>query len=282
MSDRKPIPSDVKRSLRQEAGFGCCKCGRPIIEYHHILPYTEDDPHFRIKDMMCLCPYCHHEATVGAMTMQEQRDLKSNPINIINDRAEGHLKVNQDLLMITLGNNQFLTENAIITVDGNNLIQVKSNENGRLDLSLKLYNEQNDLILEIKDNEWVSGDFIPWDIESSFQILKIRNKKYDIALDINAKEIPLMINGKIWHNQHLIKLTSKGIFFNAKKSSGQISDICFVGSNLELDTNEGVFSICPHPVYNGHSMIPGTIERKIKEGTEAFNRLKKNYIQQNL
>ncbi len=34
-------PLLIKRQLRQEAGFGCCKCGKPIIQYHYIIPYTQ-------------------------------------------------------------------------------------------------------------------------------------------------------------------------------------------------------------------------------------------------
>jgi hypothetical protein len=36
MKKNREIPSEIKRQLRQEAGFGCCICGIPIIEYHHI------------------------------------------------------------------------------------------------------------------------------------------------------------------------------------------------------------------------------------------------------
>ena len=35
--NRSAIPEIVKRQVRQEAGFGCCKCGNPIFEYHHII-----------------------------------------------------------------------------------------------------------------------------------------------------------------------------------------------------------------------------------------------------
>lgn len=66
------MPLPVKRKLRQEAGFGCCKCGRPIIEYHHIIPYSNDDPHFRVEDMMCLC-----QGSFGIMVL-EFNYLKKN------------------------------------------------------------------------------------------------------------------------------------------------------------------------------------------------------------
>ncbi|MBU5337278.1 hypothetical protein [Intestinibacter bartlettii] len=42
---RPPIPNPLKRELRQEAHFGCVNCGNPIIEYHHITPWSEVKEH---------------------------------------------------------------------------------------------------------------------------------------------------------------------------------------------------------------------------------------------
>jgi len=52
---RPPVPADVRRRLRQEAGFGCCVCGFPIYDYQHIVPYSVR-AHFDPPDMMILCP----------------------------------------------------------------------------------------------------------------------------------------------------------------------------------------------------------------------------------
>ena len=65
MSDRPPIPEGIKRMLRQEAYFGCVKCGCPIIEYHHIEPWSVVKKH-EVDNLVVLCPNCHREANVGA------------------------------------------------------------------------------------------------------------------------------------------------------------------------------------------------------------------------
>src|SRR5450755_2216738 len=78
---RKSLPAAVARQLRQEAGFGCCKCGTPILQYHHIVEWAEEE-HFRPEDMMVLCPLHHDQATKGAMPAIEQRQMKSAPHNI--------------------------------------------------------------------------------------------------------------------------------------------------------------------------------------------------------
>lgn len=59
---------------------------------------------------MTLCPLHHHEATVGAMPEKEQRSFKANPYNIERDYVEGMLKINQNILIVELGNVQFIGE----------------------------------------------------------------------------------------------------------------------------------------------------------------------------
>ncbi|MGB9859693.1 MAG: HNH endonuclease [Moorellaceae bacterium] len=178
------IPEPIKRLVRREAGFGCCKCGNPVIEYHHIVPESKDP-----RDIMILCPICHHEATVGAMTEEEQRSYKLHPFNIKREYVKGKLKVNQNLPVVVIGSNQFVGEGDFLLVDKESLLSLEVNS-GRLELSIKLYDHTDQLLAHIKNNEWISGDPMPWDLESSFQWLKIRHKLRDIAIEIDARKTP--------------------------------------------------------------------------------------------
>ena len=90
----RDIPLPVKRQLRQESGFGCCLCGNPIIEYHHIQPFGRQQTHDPVH-MMTLCPLHHHEATVGGLTEEEQRRSKDDPANIRHGYVEGLLRVTE-------------------------------------------------------------------------------------------------------------------------------------------------------------------------------------------
>jgi 5-methylcytosine-specific restriction endonuclease McrA len=66
MEVQREPPAHVKRQLRQEAGFGCCVCGYPFYEYHHIREFALDS-HHDPKDMMVLCPNHHHQATLRVL-----------------------------------------------------------------------------------------------------------------------------------------------------------------------------------------------------------------------
>ena len=148
LSGRVPIPEHVKRVVRQDAGFGCCKCGNPIVQYHHIVPRSEDP-----AEIMTLCPNCHHEATTGAMTKAEQYQHKSHPFNIQQEFVEGKLKVNHELPVITIGSNQFIGDGDFILVDQESLLSLRVNS-GRLEISAQLYDNEDIRLASIENNEW--------------------------------------------------------------------------------------------------------------------------------
>ncbi len=104
MLDTRPFtPPEVELQLRREACFGCCKCGCPIIIYHHIIPWKIEH-HFRPQDMMCFCPNDATEADSGAMPEAKQRFYKLNPRNKIKGFAKGKLVINHNIPIIGVGN----------------------------------------------------------------------------------------------------------------------------------------------------------------------------------
>lgn len=274
MQERETFPAEIKRQLRQEAGFGCCKCGRPIVEYHHIVPYTKEDPHYRPEDMMCLCPYCHHEATVGAMTLSEQLELKQNPTNIVKNRASGLLKINQKKLVLCVGNNEFVNDNEIITIDGEKIIELSQNEQGAINLSLSLYDSDNNPLLQIVDNEWVSGDYLPWDIEAGFQYLILRQKKGKIALRIDTRQNFITLTGTIYYNRLELKLTEKRLF----SQNINMTDTCFVGSTIMFDTKQKTITLTVHPIYKTSKIVVEPVKSvRIRKGLKLFEEIKSNH-----
>ena len=164
------IPEPVKRQVRQEAGFGCCECGKPIYQYHHIVRESENP-----QEIMLLCPNHHTEATEGAMLEEEQRHYKTHPFNIENGFVEGTLKVNQITPAVLIATNTF-GDGDFFIVDDESLLSIEIYE-GKLELSMKLYDENDNLLAEIERNEWISGDPLPWDIESRYQWLRIRRRQ---------------------------------------------------------------------------------------------------------
>jgi hypothetical protein len=200
---RPPTPEPVKRKLRQEAGFGCCVCGIPIYQYHHIIEYSEEQ-HFRPEDMMILCPNHHDAATQHAMLEEEQRYHKAHPYNIVHGYASGQLTVNQKYCSVLIGNFILETNGRLLTIGSETLLALGIGPRGTLEISLRLYDQHNRLEAVIENNEWETGPSFPWDITSSWQKITIRRKHGEIVLDINTKmkgDGPLELRADLWRNQ---------------------------------------------------------------------------------
>lgn len=263
---RPPTPQPIARQLRQEAGFGCCVCGLPILQYHHIVEWT-DEHHFRAADMMALCPNHHDQATKRAMPEREQREFKSNPYNIVHGRANGVMEVRQEYCAADFGSVTVVGDGTFLRIGGEEIIGFRL-ENGKLEFSLRLYGESDDLLLHINRNEWVSGDSLPWDIEADWQMLTLRERARQIAISINAKSVPLQVTGEFYRLGKRVVINRNGIQVGGRSGCG-ISEVALVGASLEIDLDQTGFFLRSHPTNQNAYLIsyPNRRERlwKAKE-----------------
>jgi hypothetical protein len=228
------IPEDVKRRLRQEAGFGCCKCGLPVFQYHHIIPREVED-HNRPEDMMVLCPNHHWEVTSGAMLEEEQRCYKAQPFNIARRFADGLLKVNQTYCVIAVGSCELINDAAVVLVDGESLLGLSIVEE-RLNISVALYDEEDRLLLLIDQNEWLTGDPAVWDIEATHQKFVLRMKPRDVRLSIDASVEPMRVQASLRRAGQRIDFRPKGIEINGVVKEAGMSALGLVGFRIVIDT----------------------------------------------
>jgi hypothetical protein len=203
MGDRPPVPADVAQTLRAEAFFGCCRCGKPIIQYHHIVPY-EQGQHFRVPDMMVLCVECHDMATKGVLKESKQRQFNANPHNKKHGYVKGLLYVDEPAGAALLSETSLVGSGCFVSVGEECLVRLGVGPDGGLELSVALYNKEDEPILTIERNEWIAGDLKLWDLISDYQVLRLRSKPYKVLLDINAKKSPLTVRGRFWSSGTLI------------------------------------------------------------------------------
>lgn len=242
---REP-PAPVKRQLRQEAGFGCCICGHPIYQYHHIRPFGLGH-HHDLDDMMLLCPNHHHEATVGALEEPEQRHWKLHPFNIARGFAEGQLKIGTRLVVVEAGGNLFVGEGFKTVVDGEALLQLGADDDGRLQVSLDLYDRDDACLLSITQNEWTTGEPLAWDLEFGSRWLRLRRKRSDVALFIDARVQPVRVSADLWRRGQNFCIARDSLLFNGVVRDIGFRHVGFAGLMLAVDTTRAKFSIAPDP-----------------------------------
>ncbi len=246
-SSRPPVPAEIKRQLRQESAFGCAKCGYPIFDYHHIIPWAIEE-HFRPEDMVILCPNHHREADL--MPEVEQRTYKTNPYNVAHGYVEGQLKITQKELAIKAGPIEFVSEGNLICVNDEPIITLSANLKGTLNVSLRLFDENDTLCLLIEDNEWIYGDIKVWDIQFKHNKLSILKKSRNIAIVIDASAKFVSLKGTFWRNKKKIVITdSEFLIYDTLMNVdpvGGFKDICLVSLLINLMMNDkGLFEIKP-------------------------------------
>lgn len=182
---RRP-PADVRRQLRREANFGCVVCGTPIIQYHHIVPFSEKQ-HHNPDEMVVLCPNHHEHAgpDAEALTPDDLYEYKENPH--ISDIVDYDLYYESSTPVLNIANSrcqlQDLEEMTVLEIQGEPIIEMAYRD-GVLQFSVKLYNEENDLIAELDENEWWANTNDVWDLEYRANHFKIWHGRRDIGLKI--------------------------------------------------------------------------------------------------
>ena len=191
-------PVKVKRELRQEVNFGCALCGGPLIEYHHIVPYSEADQHDP-DHMVALCPNHHRLADDGAISRTELYSAKKDPAN--NERVDYDFYFDPHSPVIPLGSNVVeigsFGRYQLLQVYDEPLISINYID-GRVEFDVNFYNEDNDLIAVITDNELWANTNEFWDIKYQSNRLKLWNRKYEIGFlsEFNPENSTISFRGR--------------------------------------------------------------------------------------
>lgn len=217
---RPEIPSDVKRQLRQEAGFGCCFCGFPFCDYHHINPWARKNAHDP-DDLMLVCPN-HHRACRAAIPEEEQREAKRNPTNIQSGLVNGKLYLGKRDLIIDLGSTIIRDTPSIFSdvESKTDYMGLKIDETGILNLSMILVDKNGTHLGVIRDNEWTVLVDDAWDLEATEQLVTCRLGRGDIAIRIDARKSPVQITGCWNFNGSLIDVARSQIKLGSNSFSG--------------------------------------------------------------
>ena len=191
---RADTPRAVERQLRQEAGFGCVKCGHQYIEYHHIIPYAEEQ-HFRPEDMMAVCGNCHR--ALSKLGRDLQRKIKSEPHNVTEGVMKGALVFDKRELAFKVGGNHFIDVPTILQYRDLPIVSCKLSD-GQAKVSLNLLGPDNKTVLSVDDNDVTFRVDDLWDFEYKHNYAVARYAHRDVAMTLDFRGAEATIEGKIW------------------------------------------------------------------------------------
>jgi len=181
----RAVPSEVKRTIRQQCGFGCVICGSGIIQYEHVEPEFHDATEHDPDCMTILCPQCHAKITTGFWSKEKVLEAMKSPLC----KTKGFSKE-----VFDLGNAHPILQfcgvllyncSIPILVHGTPLFQIeKPEEDGSPFLLSGFFSDsKGNVSLKIVSNEWQASSN-NWDVEVSGSAITIREAKGDIHLKL--------------------------------------------------------------------------------------------------
>jgi len=228
---------------------------------------------------MVLCPNHHDQASKGAMREAEQRELKARPCNIVSGRTKGILEVKQDYCAAEIGDILIVGEGPFVRIEDEDVISLFLAEQS-LEVSLRLFSQQDELLLEIVRNEWTAGDPLPWDIEAGWQRLTLRERERHISIAIDARHVPLQLRAELWRAGHRVTLGPNGIILDAAGiGAGGFVGVGLVGSTIEVSTTG--WRPVPQPNIGVQAFVNYPDKRlRLLKAKEAWQRLKRDSASQ--
>ena len=224
--------------------------------------------------MMVLCPNHHHQANLSAIDSEKQYLFKKAPYNIDNGYVDGPLLINSRALAVEVGSNQLVGAGFKFVVDQIPLLELKTNAEHHLLLSMDLYDPDDNFLISITNNEWISGDPLPWDYEYGYNWLRLRRKDRIVSIEVDARKELLRLSGDLYFKKQNFSIKRDPLKLNGVVQNVGFSNIGFVGMFLSADTLKHKLNLVPEPRF-GKGMIvswPDPVER-LRRGIDAYERL---------
>ncbi len=226
------IPLPVQREIRQRCGFGCVMCGLPLYEYDHLLGWENVHRHVA-EEITLLCDMHHREKTSGMLPIEKVLEGNKSPYNLRNGVSKPYdLHYEGKECEVVIGSNIFRTTDQgygtvmiPVSIDDVASIGFVLTE-GHLLLNLNLYDEANNLVLRIVNNQlYYSAS--PWDIQFVGRNLIVRDAPHKILVDIEF-EIPNKIviqRGRFLRNGVEVLIKSEYILLTNTKALFQGNEV---------------------------------------------------------
>lgn len=190
--DRTP-PTEVRRALRQEVGFGCpvAGCRQAFLTWHHFDPPWNMEQHHRPEGMIALCRQHHDAADRGVYSCGDLRNLKQSLSN--SHPAIANLPWSKQEFLIRLGGCYTGGTAVAIALAGERAVWLRRGDNGHLLLSFQLLAADGSILALMEDNMFEADPKRLYDLEASTggTRLKFWLSRRNIGLELTFERVTM-------------------------------------------------------------------------------------------
>lgn len=117
MSERPPIPEELKRSVLVEAGHRCAipTCKHTTTEIAHIIPFKECGEH-KFDNLIALCPNCHNLYDRDKKIDRKSMNIYKKNLSILSSRySQNEIRI-IDIYAMNPNSSISISENDLWTI----------------------------------------------------------------------------------------------------------------------------------------------------------------------
>lgn len=231
----------TREALLAAAGYGCVLCGSPVVTF---LSSGSGE--------IVLCAEHARLYEAGDVDAAALATSLERPFNFEHVADSGVLRVSSRFPVARFKGVIVVNDELALAADAESLLRLRVIE-GRLLLSMKLYDADDVVRANIVDNEWVYGDPQEVLIDHSANKMVIRFQNGEPILSIDANRTPLGLSASLTRNGVPILIGSKGILVGGRPAD--FFDDGYAGCVIEIDTSTQKVTMTPDPRHGGHSII---------------------------
>ena len=240
MTAQPTTPGVDQDSAIARAGYGCVICGSPVVT---LVRLGERD--------LVLCP--EHRTLYETDRLADDLDAAlEDPYNLKHDLASGSLRMSSRYPALRLGDVIIVNEGPIVVADDDPLVSLRALE-GRLVVSLRLYDSEDNLLLDIVDNEWLHGEADDFVITHEPNTLVIAGRDGSVIFRLNTSVTPLNLTAHLMKASAHITIRSKGLYLDGNRTG--FRDDASAGCFVAIDTAKLAVEMQPSPQNGGHAII---------------------------
>jgi len=182
-------------------------CGRPLYQYDHLVPWSEVQEH-ETDNIVLLCNEHHGEKTSGLLPVAQVIEANEAPANLATGLSSPlDLHYGGHDCEALIGSNVHTWPEMYdglmtipILIDDTPIVMFRV-EDGHLLLTVQLFDEDNELLVQVVDNELVFSTE-EWDVEFVGRTLTVRSAPRNIFVGMTFEPPSRIVidHGNIWRN----------------------------------------------------------------------------------
>lgn len=227
------IKKTEKEKVDKSSNFRCAWCGVNLMERHHIKLYSAGGQNVS-ENLILLCSNCHtlvHQGKISTKELLERRKKLSGEV----DRNSGFLSLNKEYA-IKIGGSTYTNIPNIIVHNEESILKMRMQHNN-LFISLRIYDEQKNLICWMEDNKWWVENEEIFDFTCSKRLFKVQSKEKNIEICFEIDEDLINISGSLYIGGYLLKFDKEDL--RLSKPSYSQRGISYKGCNF-ADSEVGI------------------------------------------